>query len=213
MSLRNELRAPGADSGAELYNWTSWFANVGPAMDTINANNSGPLIFVSGIGYDTDLSAVTTGQILDGTNRFDISSYDYNDKIVFELHNYAWSSAPCDAGTDGLYNGGYGAMNLDDASFLNHAPVVLSEFGFAINKNEANGAYAQCIQDFLLNQPGGSGGWMQWSLGGSYYIRSGEQDTDESFGLLSHDWQSWRDEGVINNYVIPFVKSTIGLDG
>jgi len=209
MSLRNELRSPTPGSNADSYDWGSWYANVVPAMDGIHTNNSLPLIFVSGIGYDTDLSAVTNGQSLDGKNSFDLRSFDYGNKIVFELHNYDWSAAPCNNGTDGLYTAGYGAMNVSDTSFKNHAPVVLTEFGFAINEKTADAAYAQCIRTFLQGQPGGPGGWMQWSLGGSYYIRQGKQDMDESFGLLNHQWSDWRDQGVLDDYVVPFVKSTV----
>lgn len=34
--------------------------------------------------------------------------------------------------------------------------------------------------------------WSYWALMGSYYIRSGAVDSDETFGLLNHDWSGWR---------------------
>jgi len=37
----------------------------------------------------------------------------------------------------------------------------------------------------VTEQPGGPGGWMQWALAGSYYIRSGIQDFEEPWGELT----------------------------
>ena len=38
-----------------------------------------------------------------------------------------------------------------------------------------------------------------WVLAGSYYIRSGVQDSDETWGLFNHDWSAWRNESAVEN--------------
>ena len=73
-------------------------------------------------------------------------------------------------------------MNLTDTSCPNHGPVVMTEFGFDQTDGSSGGVYAQCIKNTVLNQPNGPGGWMQWTLSGSYYIRSGIQDYDDTWG-------------------------------
>lgn len=56
MSLRNELRS--ADSNTILnetsYGWSDWYKNVIPAATTIFDANPFPLIFFSGLAFDTD---------------------------------------------------------------------------------------------------------------------------------------------------------------
>jgi endoglucanase len=34
--------------------------------------------------------------------------------------------------------------------------------------------------------------WSIWALQGSYYVREGIVDYDESWGMMSHDWSGWR---------------------
>lgn len=34
--------------------------------------------------------------------------------------------------------------------------------------------------------------WSYWALQGSYYVRDGQTDVDESFGLVKRDWSDWR---------------------
>jgi hypothetical protein len=41
-------------------------------------------------------------------------------------------------------------------------------------------------------------GWMVWVVSGSYYIRSGTQDYEETWGLLNHNWSGWRSQNAIN---------------
>ena len=222
MSLRNELRQS-SDSGAQPYTWNDWMDNVIPAATGIHSNNSAPLIFFSGFGYDTDDTYPIQRQTWNGVT-FTPESYPFQDKIVYEIHNYQ-TSATCDQIEPNLYYNAYCAMNVTDMSCPNHGPVVMTEFGFNQMDGSNGTPYAQCIQSTVLNQPGYPGGWMQWVLAGSYYIRTGTQDDDEtwgesspsfyrypaliSVGLMNHDWSGWRDQTVIDGYVVPFVEATL----
>jgi hypothetical protein len=151
-----------------------------PAAQGIYGNNTLPLIFLSGINYDIDDSAITNCRM--GTKlNFDVNNIagGYGNKLLFEIHNYQVAS--CDDMTSGLTKYAYGAMDQSNSDFSNLAPVVMSEFGFNMNDGSSEQIYAQCLKNFLPNQvPGGPGGWMQWDVSGSYYIRSGNQDVDEN---------------------------------
>ena len=224
--LRNELRDP--SNPALNYGWDSWYENVIPTADAVNAANPAPLIFYSGLNFDTDLANVTAGLPLttDGT-AFDKSSFSYADKIVFELHNYNNDLADANCANFNLYKQGYNAMDTSSTTTAkNIAPVVLTEYGFPQDATTYTRPYAQCIKEYLTSLSGGPGGWIQWAVGGSYvsltqtlwkvhslmirqYIRQGTQDYEETWGLLSHDWSSWRSQPAIENYFTPFVQATL----
>ena len=180
MSFRNELRSP--DSNAALlpkYNWEEWYKNVVPAMDRINAANKDVLIFMSGLNFDTTMAPITTGANLGSGTVFNKANFAYADKLVIELHNYQTTSTDCNAIKSGLYNGGYNGMNLTDPKVKNHFPVLLTEFGHAQTAADYASVYSTCLKDYL---GGLKGGWMYWVLSGTYYIREGRQDADESWG-------------------------------
>jgi hypothetical protein len=154
-----------------------------PAAAAIYSANTSPLIFLSGLDYDTKMGSISAGVDLGSGKAFLLSEVAYRTKVVFELHNYSNDAKDCSSLKSTLYNGGYNAMDTK-SGVKNIAPVVLTEFGFNQNKTNANGVYAQCHKSHLLNQPGGPGGWHQWVVAGSYYIRSGTQDYDESWGKI-----------------------------
>ena len=89
MSLRNELRSP--DDNPALanssYNWEDWYENIVPAANGINNANPNVLIFLSGLGFDTDMAPIPTGASLGGGYSFHKSDFSYADKLVIEIHN------------------------------------------------------------------------------------------------------------------------------
>ena len=226
MSLRNELREPDASSPAQPYTWNTWTENVLPAAEAIHDNNSDVLIFFSGLGYDTDDTYFIQRQTYNGAT-FTPEAYDFREKIVYEIHNYDNDATSCADDIEApLYENAYCAMNLTDDACPNHGPVVMTEFGCDMSDG-ADSVYAQCIRSTVTGQPGGPGGWMQWVLSGSYYIREGIQDYEETWGmytihrldlselvltlragLLNHDWSDWRNATVIDEYVRPFVEAS-----
>lgn len=184
MSLRNELRKPSASSPADPYTWNTWLSAVLPAARAIHANTTDPLLFFSGLNYDTDDTYPIERQTYNNAT-FTPERYAFADKVVYELHNYANGAASCADDIAGpLYASGFCAMNLSDAACPNHGPVVLTEFGFDALSDGGSSVYAECIRSTLEGQPGGPGGWMQWELGGSYYIREGIQDYEETWGMF-----------------------------
>ncbi|SMR52086.1 unnamed protein product [Zymoseptoria tritici ST99CH_1E4] len=196
IGLRNELRHHDSSSPAQPYDWAHWYEAMVPAAEAVYKTNPNILIFFSGLDYDKDITALVNKQHLGSGHYFDPRSFDFGNRVVMELHNYQNNAKTCDSITSGLNHAGFNAMDVNNSGYY-HVPVVLTEFGFDQNGKDYNSVYAQCIKTFMTGQPGGPGGWMQWALGGSYYIREGTQDFDETWGLYNHDWSAWRDANAI----------------
>lgn len=226
MSLRNEPRSPGDNSTlvSESYNWGDWYTNVVTASGLINQANPDVLIFFSGLSYDTYITPIPTGESLGDNQTFNKSSFTYEDKIVLELHNYATSATSCSDLENTLYVDGFSSLNSSDPSVVNVLPMVMTEWGYSQDNTTYQGVYATCLQEYL---PSLHAGWMIWVIAGSYYIRSGTQDYDEtwgmsvqfnpgngianvSLGLLNHDWSGWRSPAAIENGIVPMVQATLG---
>jgi endoglucanase len=185
------------------------------AADAVHVANPSLLIFLSGLLGDTDISPITLGTPLIGTTpdqsvTFRKSDFPYVDKLVLELHKYDFEATHLDCPTwiRNLYDAGFNALNDSDPRVANVMPVVLTEWGFAQDGAYWNSTtYARCLREFAgLYEVG----WMQWEVGGSYYVRSGVQDSDETWGLLDHEWRHWRSWSAIENSVEPMVRLSLG---
>ncbi|KAB8303540.1 hypothetical protein EYC80_004948 [Monilinia laxa] len=206
MSLRNELREPSdnATLTSTSYNWADWYTNIVAGLESIHAANSGVVIFISGLNFDVDLSPIANADLLtpSTTQRFLKSSFSYADKLVLELHNYATGSGSCSSLQSSLQSAGYNALNN---GVKNQMPVVLTEWGHAQTTSDYASVYSTCLKSYLSEL---KAGWMVWALSGSYYIREGTQDYEETWGLLSHDWSEWRDPTDVKNVIEPMVSGT-----
>lgn len=201
MSLRNELRESWNVTDL-YYNWQTLVGNMSAGCDAIHEANPDLLITWSGMQYDQDLSALITRKniltapcykctaIRDASRRdpvyFDLDSYPWADKLVWELHLYS-SSEDVDTGTcaiieAGLYRNGFNALGIDPPPACNTtndcppaqrlAPVVLTEFGHGQDPTMYNVTLQSCLQDYTKKH---GISWAMWSLAGSYRIRSGTQ--------------------------------------
>lgn len=180
IGLRNELRNPSSNTAvAKTYNWETWYTNVVAAAKGVNAANPDILIFLSGLNYDTTLSPIPTGANLGSGTVFRKSDFTFANKLVLELHNYQNSATSCSSITSGLTTAGFNALTTSSA-VVNVFPVVMTEFGYDQSDTSYSGVYATCLHSFL---PAQKAGWMLWALSGSYYIRSGTQDFDETWGI------------------------------
>lgn len=156
------------------------------AANLVHAANPDILIFLSGLNFDTQLTPIPDAEDLGNGQRFRLSDFSYADKLVLELHNYQNSATSCSSIESGLWNAGFRATW---PTVVNRMPVVLTEFGFSQADSSYTSVYATCLRKLM---PQWQTGWMVWALGGSYYIRSGTQDYEETWGLLNHDWSAWR---------------------
>jgi hypothetical protein len=222
MSLRNELRQVENDTAVNAtYGWGKWYEEMTNAAEGIHGANGDTLIFFSGLDYDHTLGPVVRGEELDGEGTvFRKGDFAYGDKIVWELHSYDNSATDCAELQADLYERGFDALDTSGTGdAVNVAPVVLTEFGFEQNATDYQSVYAQCLKGFVTGEGRegeepqrlkGKIGWMQWVVAGSYYIRSGTQDYDETWGLFNHEWTAWREEMVVQDYTTAMVQGTLG---
>lgn len=223
MSLYNELRpsfnqtSPSFSKVTKTYNWAFWYKQIKRGTRAVHDTNPDALIFLSGMLGDMDLQPVVDGTALTPSKKtFDSADFaGYRDKLVLELHSYGIISKVdnCPKYNDNLFEMGYSAQTgTGTGNTTNRFPVVMSEWGFTnddVTWRSPNDTYATCVQRFLKDIVPGAG-WMIWTIGGSYYTRQGDQDHDEVWGLLNHDWSDWRSPGFIEGGLKPLVSKTLG---
>lgn len=233
MSLRNELRESWNDTGL-YYNWQTLVGNMTAGCDAVHAANPDVLITWSGMQYDEDLSALTSGKniltapcykctaVVDAYRRdpayLDVDGHAWADKLVWELHLYS-SSEDVDTGTcamieAGLYRNGFNALGIDAPAACNVTndcppatritPVVLTEFGHGQDATVYNATLQSCLRDFT-QEHGVS--WAMWSLAGSYRIRSGVQGLGDTWGLTNFNWSGWNFPEGVEKYWKPWVAA------
>ena len=185
MSLRNELR----EQVTELPNAVStWNDRMPRGARVIHGNNSDVLIAVGGTKGGTDLS------FLRGTT---MDNGDWAGKNVWEAHSYSYtvtqpSFGSCDIEKTEL--GGWFGFVLD-SSQPSYGPFWLSEFGVGMTGGNNSGlgdqdySYLTCLSEYMTNN---DADWAHWAVQGSYYIRQGNVDVEETWGALDVDWNTWR---------------------
>ncbi|KAK9417595.1 hypothetical protein SUNI508_01352 [Seiridium unicorne] len=233
MSLRNELRASWNVTDL-YYNWQTMVGNMSAAAAAIHDTNPDILITWSGMQFDEDLSALTTKKniltapcyqcdaIRDALRRdpvyFDLDSYPFADKVVWELHLYAMSNdldtGYCAIVEAGLYRNGFNALGMEPPAACNITndcppaqrltPVIFSEFGHAQDSTLYNDTLQNCMKDYTKKH---TVSWMMWALAGSYRIRSGVQGLEDTWGMTNFDFSGWRDPDTVENYWKPWVAA------
>lgn len=240
MSLRNELRrainetAPSATSN---YDWVTLAGNFTAATDAIHEVNPDILITWSGMQYDQDLSALTSGKnlntapcykcdaIRDGLRRepiiFDLGSHPWANKLVWELHLYSMSenldTDDCPIIQAELYQSGFNALGIEPPAACNitgdcpaavrNTPVIMSEFGAAQDVTLLNNTLLNCIRDFTVQN---NVSWAMWSLAGSYRIREGGQGVGDTWALTNYEWNGWNFAQGIEEWWKPWVAAMRG---
>lgn len=184
IGLRNELRQ-GPD-GSEPYTWQTWKDRMLEAAEAVHAANPDLLIFFGGRLYSFDLMGPVAGRVpTEPDFRFSIAELPFSRRFVFEQHQYDQGQvASGDCATYYLLLSTFGSGAPTAPEGQNRAPLVMSEWGHdqADNGGAWNGTFRKCVADYMVNN---RVGWMMWVLGGSYYIREGEQDRDEPWGESS----------------------------
>ncbi|KKK16942.1 hypothetical protein ARAM_003756 [Aspergillus rambellii] len=205
IGLRNELRQPATSTPAYPYGFETWYAEMTSAARAVNAANPEALVFLSGLNYDTELGPIPTASDLGHGTRFYLSDFDFADRLVLELHDYNTGATSCDSLSASLRSTGFDALDASDSSIVNVMPVVLSEFGFNQDNTTWEGVYASCIRQWIPEQ---HVGWMVWTISGSYYIRQGTQDMDDTWGILDHTWSDWRSPEAIDQGLKKMVEAS-----
>lgn len=183
MGLRNELRLPTTGASTiEPYTWSTWKTQMTAAASAIHSANPDVLIYFSGLDSDFNIEPAVGGSaIQDPAFSFNVADYEWSDKFVFEMHEYNEGLSNSCAVYEAVLNGFGADATTKTGSGANRAPLVISEWGYAQSDGSGayNSAYATCLRDFMAER---QFGWMLWVLGGSYYIREGIQNYDETYG-------------------------------
>ncbi|KAF1961408.1 glycoside hydrolase [Byssothecium circinans] len=233
MSLRNELRQSRLDTTL-MYNWQTLVGNMTQGSEVIHEANPDLLIIWSGMQYDQDLSALTTGKnlltapcykcsvIRDAYRRepeyFSLDDHAWADKLVWELHLYTMSedldTGDCPIIEAQLYRNGFNALGIDAPPACNltndcpkavrETPVILSEFGSAQDETLFDHTLNNCLRQFTTKN---DVSWMMWSVAGSYRIRSGVQGFPDSWALTNAEWNGWNYEKGIEEWWKPWVQA------
>ncbi|KAI1327873.1 glycoside hydrolase family 5 protein [Xylariaceae sp. FL0255] len=188
MSLRNELRAfllQSTGAGSD-----DWYNILTTAATGVHSKNSDLLIIIGGANSAEDLSYLKTQGTLDFSA--------WSGKHVWEWHNYAFSvqfdlfQGDCSALQDAWgYYDGFVLTQGEDYT----APLILSEFGFGMTGGPNSGltdgdySYFTCLKEYLGDN---DSEWIIWAIQGSYYVREGQVDYDEGYGVLDHNWDGLR---------------------
>ena len=185
MSMRNELREMPTELPASVYTWKDRIPKAGSA---VHAANPDVLIIVGGLNGGTDLSSLR-GSTMDNSA--------WAGKNVWEAHVYSYTVITPNIGScsaEQVEYGGWFGFVLD-SSQPSHGPFWLSEFGVGMTGGPNNGLsdqdynYLTCLVSYMENN---DADWSHWAVQGSYYIRQGTVDVDETWGALDNDWATWR---------------------
>ncbi|KAL8658761.1 MAG: hypothetical protein Q9226_000786 [Calogaya cf. arnoldii] len=193
IGLRNELRASSSPATLPI-NWDTWQGNMTAGAEAVYEANKDLLIFFSGMGYDSRLKQIFSDSLYRDID-FDTSKFAYKDKIVLEVHDYDFGETDCTNKMKKLTDEAFGALEISK-DVKKAFPLVMSEWGFGQSLDQYQQGLPACLRYFL---PEMQVGWMTWVLTGSYYIREGEHDYDETWGLLDHEGKNWRCPECIND--------------
>lgn len=185
MSLRNELRAHVTQIPWSI---NAWYDRMTRAAKTVHETNRDVLVIVGGLNGGTDLSPLRERTMSVG---------DWGNKNVWEAHMYSFTVTTPNLGNCDIEKTQYGALFgfVLEQKHKSVGPLFLSEFGVQMtggsNKglNDEDYAYLTCLVGYMENN---DADWAHWAIQGSYYVRNGRVDLDESWGALDHSWSGWR---------------------
>jgi endoglucanase len=185
LSLRNELRAH-----VTQIPWApnTWFDRMSRAARLVHEANKDVLVIIGGLNGGTDLSPLRERTMSVG---------DWAGKNVWEAHMYSFTVTTPNLGSCDVEKVQYGGLFgfVLEQNHKSVGPLFLSEFGVSMtggpNKglNDEDYQYLTCLVGYMENN---DADWSHWALQGSYYVREGKVDIDESWGALDNSWSGWR---------------------
>ncbi|KAJ4151270.1 hypothetical protein LMH87_011981 [Akanthomyces muscarius] len=185
MSLRNELRAhiTQIPSAASV-----WMENMPVAAKKVHGANPDVLVIIGGLNGGTDLTPLRD-------HKLDTSAWA--GKSVWEAHAYSFTITTPDFGSCSVRKVNYGLLFgfVLEQNKDNTGPFFLSEFGVGMTGGDKDGlndkdsSYLSCLREYMENN---DADWSLWAIQGTYYVRDGKVDAEETWGAIDHDWKDWR---------------------
>jgi endoglucanase len=189
MSIRNELRPFPALQDVDGH--ADWYNFVGQGATKVHEANPDVLVIVGGTQSATDLAFIKDENL-------DFSGWA--GKHVWEMHAYSFTvTYPGPSNSCDITQGEYGFLNgfvlTQEEEYT--APLIMSEFGVGLSGGPNDGlsdddkSYWDCIKDYMT---GNDVDWALWALQGTYYIREGESEKEETWGYIDTDWNTVRND-------------------
>ncbi|PKS06797.1 hypothetical protein jhhlp_006872 [Lomentospora prolificans] len=187
MSLRNELRATWTQI---LFASGTWYTKMTAAARAVHEINPDLLVVVGGLNGGTDLSPLRTR---------DMDTSSFRNKLVWETHDYPFTVTTPETGNCDVTKANYGlffGFVLEQGKSYT-GPLWLSEFGVNMQGGPNAGlsdedfTYLTCLVSYMENN---DADWALWAIQGSYYVRDGVLDNEETWGALDRDWKDWRNK-------------------
>lgn len=188
LSLRNELR----QDALQALDFQPWYSNIVEAGNRVHAANPDALVIVGGGLSATDLTAQKTG-LLDfsgwaGKHVWEFHAYSFT--VTFTLDPFGWCGFKKDS--YGFFDG----FVLEQGKGYT-APLILSEFGVAMSTgtdghaglSSGDSDYLSCLVEYMEDN---DAEWALWAVQGSYYVREGTIDYNETWGLYNYEWKDLR---------------------
>ncbi|KAK6928759.1 Glycoside hydrolase, family 5 [Dillenia turbinata] len=180
MSLRNELRGP-------HQNLLGWYRYLKYAARRIHDENPHVLVILGGLNYCTRLDFLKKRPF--GGN--------LDNKLVYEAHWYSFTggdrqkwkvntlSQVCDKTTQAFNN-----LAVFVTKGEKPVPLFLSEFGVdERGTGQADNRFLSCFLAFATEN---DMDWAIWALQGTYYLKNGHPEFDETYGVLDGTWNHLR---------------------
>ncbi|MBE3044616.1 cellulase family glycosylhydrolase [Candidatus Bathyarchaeota archaeon] len=185
LALRNEPRATWTQF---LFAPSTWYSKMSAAARIVHEANPDALVVIAGLNGGADLSPLRAHAMDTG---------DWADKHVWESHEYPFTVTTPDLGSCEATKANYGLLYgfVLEQGRTYTGPLWLSEFGVNMQGGPNDGlsdgdlAYLTCLVSYMESN---DADWALWALQGSYYVRDGVVDKDESWGALDRDWGGWR---------------------
>ncbi|XP_042035247.1 glycosyl hydrolase 5 family protein-like [Salvia splendens] len=188
MSMRNELRG-------SKQNEADWYKYMQQGANTINTQSPNFLVIVSGLNYALNLGFLNSKPL----------AVNFSNKLVFEAHWYTFgipakrwidqTNNLCAAITKSAQNN-YLYLTQGNNSF----PLFLSEFGASERGDDVAGnRYITCLLAAVAET---DVDWALWALQGSYILRQGKLNLDETYGVVDINWDHPRNLTFLNRLQI-----------
>jgi hypothetical protein len=185
MSLRNELRATWTQI---LFAANTWYDKIPPAARLIHEANPDVLVVIGGLNGGTDLTPMRTRPL---------DTSGWAGKNVWETHDYPFTVTTPEIGNCDVVKINYGLLYgfVLEQGKPQTGPLWVSEFGVDMQGGPNDGLsdehylYLTCLVNYL---EGNDADWALWAVQGSYYVRNGLIDDEETWGALDKDWVDWR---------------------